>query len=172
MYDQTGQADWGYNAISNGGNTENSGWRTLTQPEWDYVFNTRTTTSGIRYAKARVNGKNGVILLPDDWDASTYDLNNTNSSGANFTSSTITAADWTNTLEANGAVFLPAAGYRSGSLVGVAANNNGFYWSASYYDSKQAYNLYFNTSNLYTDNNTTNTNRYYGVSVRLVRNVE
>ena len=172
LYDQTGQADWGYNAISNGGNTENSGWRTLTQPEWDYVFNTRTTTSGIRYAKARVNGKNGVILLPDDWDASTYDLNNTNSSGANFTSSTITAADWTNTLEANGAVFLPAAGYRSGSLVGVAANNNGFYWSASYYDSKQAYNLYFNTSNLYTDNNTTNTNRYYGVSVRLVRNVE
>ena len=51
LYDQTGQADWGYNAISNGGNSVGL-WRTLTQPEWDYVFNTRTTASGIRYAKA------------------------------------------------------------------------------------------------------------------------
>ena len=29
LFDQTGQADWGYNAISNGGNTGDSGWRTL-----------------------------------------------------------------------------------------------------------------------------------------------
>ena len=29
LFDQTGQADWGCNAISNGGNTANSGWRTL-----------------------------------------------------------------------------------------------------------------------------------------------
>ena len=52
LYDDNGQADWGYNAISNGGNTENSGWRTLTDDEWGYVIDTRSTTSGIRYAKA------------------------------------------------------------------------------------------------------------------------
>jgi len=77
LYDQTGQADWGYNAISNGGNTANQ-WRTLTQPEWNYVFYTRSTTSGIRYAKANVNNVNGVILLPDDWSSSTYSLSSTN----------------------------------------------------------------------------------------------
>ena len=48
LYDQTGKADWGYNAISNGGNTENQ-WRTLTEEEWGYVFNTRATSSGIRF---------------------------------------------------------------------------------------------------------------------------
>ena len=66
LFDQSGQADWGYNAISNGGNLENSGWRTLTQAEWQYLFNTRSTASGIRFAKAQVNNVNGVILLPDD----------------------------------------------------------------------------------------------------------
>jgi len=33
LNDQTGQADWGYNAISNGGNTTDT-WRTLTSDEW------------------------------------------------------------------------------------------------------------------------------------------
>ena len=42
---QNGQADWGYNVITNGGNTENSGWRMLSQcglstccglPVWDF----------------------------------------------------------------------------------------------------------------------------------------
>ena len=72
LYNQTGQADWGYNAISNGVNQENSGWRTLTQAEWYYVFNTRSTVSGIRYAKAQVNGVNGVMLFPDNWNSSYY----------------------------------------------------------------------------------------------------
>nr|ANG65667.1 hypothetical protein [uncultured bacterium G1] len=45
LYDQTGKADWGYNAISNGGNTENSGWRTLTTAEWQYLFSGRTNAS-------------------------------------------------------------------------------------------------------------------------------
>ena len=58
LYDYSGQADWGYNAISNGGNTENSGWRTLTGNEWNYVFYTRaaSTVNGVsnaRYAKAQ-----------------------------------------------------------------------------------------------------------------------
>jgi hypothetical protein len=52
LYDQTGQADWGYNPISNGGNQPNQ-WHTLTKEEWVYVFNTRNTASGIRFAKAR-----------------------------------------------------------------------------------------------------------------------
>ena len=163
LYDQTGQADWGYNPISNGGNTVNQ-WRTLTQPEWNYVFNTRTTISGIRYAKVNVNNVNGVILLPDDWSSSTYSLSNTNSSGASFSSNTITATQWA-TLESAGAVFLPAAGYRFQPSV-FEVGYYGYYWSASYKNSYYAYCVYFYDSYLGTDDRA---DHYFGQSVRLVR---
>ena len=141
----TGKVDWGCNAISNGGNTENQ-WRTLTKDEWVYVFDTRNTESGIRYAKARVNGVNGVILLPDDWNTSTYSLNSTNTTGASYTTNTITAADWS-TLEGAGAVFLPAAGCRGGTDMHYVGSD-GYYWSASYNDSNGARSVYFSDGNL------------------------
>ena len=130
LYDQTGQADWGYNAIINGGNMENSGWRTLTRSEWNYVCYTRTTTSNIRYALAKVNDVFGIILLPDDWDISTYTLNyiNGNNSGIDI----ISATDWVDVFEANGAVFLPSAGYRWGTQVYYPAEV-GWYWSSSWH---------------------------------------
>ena len=167
LYDDDGQADWGYNAISNGGNAENSGWRTLTRDEWVYVINSRNTTSGIRYAKATVNNVNGVVLLPNSWDAKVYTLNNTNSSDADFTSNTITAADWTNVLEASGAVFLPAAGYRAGTYVSNVGSN-GYYWSASSVQSYSKRYLYFGSGNLAVQGSYP----YNGQSVRLVRNAE
>ena len=170
QYDLNGSyanADWGvYNPISNGGNTANQ-WRTLTIEEWEYVFNTRTTTSDIRYAKAKVNNVNGVILLPDNWSASTYSLSSPNSSGASFSSNTITASQWT-TLESAGAVFLPAAGYRYGTSVS-SVGSYGYYWSASGGDSSYAFGVYFHDSYLSTGNHA---NRYDGRSVRLVRVAE
>lgn len=123
--------DWGNNSISNGGGRR---WFTLTRDEWVYVFNTRSTSSGIRYAKATVNGVNGVILLPDNWNSSNYSLSSTNNGGASFSSNRISQSDWTNRLEANGAVFLPAAGYRNWSGVDLVGSV-GYYWSASYNDS-------------------------------------
>ncbi len=164
LNDQTGQADWGYNAIINGGNTENQ-WFTLSKPEWDYVFNTRTTTSGIRYAKATVNEVNGVILLPDDWEISYYTLSNTNTPGASFSTNTISETEWA-TLEQHGAVFLPAAGYRSGTSV-FNVGSYGYYWSASCYGSLSAsWYVLFGGSLL--DAGGYN-GRSYGRSVRLVR---
>lgn len=166
LYDGNGQADWGYNAINNGGNTENSGWRTLTQPEWNYFFNTRSTASGIRYAKATVNGVNGVILLPDNWTASIYTLNDAN--GGNYDSNTISAADWTNELEANGAVFLPAAGLRNGASVNNAGSY-GYYWSASFFSKGYGCSVYLDSGGLGTGGgNKCN----HGISVRLVRFAE
>ena len=159
--------DWGvYNPISNGGNTANQ-WRTLTQPEWNYVFNTRTTTSGIRYAKANVNNVNGVILLPDDWSSSTYSLSNTNSSGVSFGSNTMTASQWS-TLEQAGAVFLPAAGSRLGTSV-LNVGFCGDYCSASYDGSGGRYCVCFYDSSL---NAGDFGGRYGGQSVRLVRVAE
>ena len=160
--------DWGTVIITNGGNTPNSGWRTLTKDEWVYLFKTRTTTSGIRYAKATVNNVKGVILLPDDWNASYHALVSANTADADFTSNPITAAEWTSDFEAHGAVFLPVAGRREGTSVSYV-NSSGHYWSSTSDGSNNAYQVFFDNSNL---NPSSNPNRYYGCSVRLVRDVE
>lgn len=169
LSDYTGQADWGYNAISNGGNTENCGWRTLKKDEWVYLFNSRTTPSGIRYAKATVNGVTGIILLPDDWSTTYYSLSNTNVGSAAWTSNTISASDWTNNLEKHGAVFLPTSGNRDGAN----APSSGFVssWSSDYYagNSKDAYVVYIPGDSVYPD---AQGQRSTGNPVRLVRNAE
>ena len=146
LYDQTGEADWGCNAISNGGDKPNQ-WRTLTKNEWVYLLNTRTTSSGMRYAKAQVDGVNGLIVLPDDWKTSYYTLNSTNTNLASFTSNTITATQW-QTLEQKGAVFLPAAGRREGTSLGSSVGDNGQYWSSNYYSNSSAHYLVFSNSNV------------------------
>ena len=150
LNDQTGMADWGYNAISNGGNTTNT-WRTLTGDEWVYVFYTRSTASRIRYAKAQVNGKNGVILLPDDWNESIYYLEGTNTGSTSFTTNIIIAENWSR-LETAGAVFLPAAGYRYETGVNDVGSYGG-YWSASaaYENGHHALYVYFDGENLNFD---------------------
>ena len=166
LNDQDERADWGYNAISSGGGQENSGWRTLTggdDGEWNYIFNERSTVSGILYAKANVNGVNGVILLPDDWSASYYSLSNANTPDASFSSNAITAQQWS-ALEQHGAVFLPAAGNRSGIMVGNVSSF-GLYWSASVYDVQHAWIVDLNWAGLYANDNGF---RYDGLSVRLV----
>ena len=166
LYDQTGQADWGYNPISNGGNQENQ-WRTLTTQEWQYVFDTRSTPSGIRYAKAKVNDVNGVILLPDDWSSDIYSLSNINSNDASYNSNTISANQWI-TFEDAGAVFLPASGNRNGTSVSLVGNY-GNYWSSSHNYLIGAryvgfYDTFLNT-NVYSYRND-------GYAVRLARDVE
>ena len=168
LYDQSGKADWGYNAISNGGNQENCGWRTLTMDEWVYVFNTRTTTSGIRYAKACVNGVNGVILVPDDWNSSIFILHSTNTENANCATNTINETTWNMYLAPYGCVFLPAAGRRYGISVGYVGSN-GYYWSATSCDSTFACYVYFNDANMVPQGYG---RRYIGLSVRLVRSAQ
>lgn len=138
--------DWGvYNPISNGGNEANL-WRTPTYNELMYIFNYRTTESGIRYAKANVNNVNGVILLPDDWNSNYYALNNTNNGNASFNSNIITTAQWS-TMEQLGAVFLPASGKRFGTSYGELGETGG-YWSSTHESYDNAYNVDFGDTNL------------------------
>ncbi|MBO6056784.1 MAG: hypothetical protein J6P64_00985 [Bacteroidales bacterium] len=129
LYDQTGLADWGCNAMINGGNTTNM-WRSLTRNEWDYVINNRITTSEIRYAKATVNDTEGLIILPDNWNESLYSLNNVNSHQALFNSNIITGSIWNSVFELNGAVFLPAGGFRRN--VQYYYGNVSHYWSSDH----------------------------------------
>ena len=166
-YNLTGSyanSDWGhYNAISNGGNTSNT-WRTLTRQEWDYIFNTRSTPSGIRYAKAKVNNVNGVILVPDNWSTNIYVLSCANQSEASFNSNVISASQW-NILQNAGIVFLPAGGFRYGTSVSHVGEY-GVYWSATNYGNYDAYVLFFVDSELSTSHLCPP--RYAGESVRLV----
>ena len=163
--------DWGvYNAIYNPktSTTDAPGiWRTLTNAEWAYLINTRSTTSGIRYAKATVNGVPGMIIVPDNWSTSTYALNSTNTTGAAFTTNVITSAQWT-TLENAGCAFLPAAGGRFGTSV-YYVGSYGSYWSGTCSSSYGAYSLNFDSGSVNPSNSIY---RYIGQSVRLVRSAQ
>ena len=158
------------------GATIGSGWRTLTSDEWQYVFNTRNastvnSTENARYAKAYLFGtKHGVILFPDSYThpdgvAAPTGINATND--ASWYANMYSADDWAK-MEAAGCVFLPAAGYRSGSSVSDVGSY-GYYWSSSFITTNYTYRVYFN----YGSMSPTNYNdRYNGCSVRLVRDAE
>ena len=158
--------DWGiYNAISNGGNQPGL-WRTLTKPEWDTLINIRATASGIRYAKATVNGVKGLIIVPDNYSASTYALNSANTTAADFTSNVTTPDQWT-LLENAGCVFLPVTGRRFGYSI-VGAGVSGDYWSATHYNCGHTYKLLFMSGSLGTH---WFDYRFSGHLVRLVHDV-
>lgn len=172
LYDQTGFADWGKNRISN---DDSHQWRTLTIEEWNYILNARNTSSGIRYAKAKVNDVHGVIIIPDNWSSSTYHLNATNSATATYASNIISKSIWTSILEANGAVFLPAGSIRRGTEIEDVGILKGYYWSSSNYygpeniKSTIASNIEFNDYDFYVGNDWLKS-KDNGLSVRLVCN--
>lgn len=167
--------DWGvFNSISNGGNWPGL-WRTLTKDEWNYVCSGRTneSVSGLFYAKASIvladnTSVNGGILLPDDWCASIYSLNQCNDPDSDFTTNVIAAADW-DVMEAAGAIFLPASGYRYEEGGVVKMKDEGLYchyWSVTprVEDESHAYGQDIHGSYSYTNFG----ERQWGFSVRLV----
>jgi tRNA A-37 threonylcarbamoyl transferase component Bud32 len=166
LCDYNGQADWGYNAISNGGNEEGL-WRTLTMDEWRYLLDERSTATGMRFAKANVEGVNGLLLLPDDWDNS-YQLNDVNNDDINYLSNTIPQPFWKDKVESQGAVFLPAAGIRDGTTVGLLGKY-GFYWSATHSGIFDAKGIYFSDS-FFNHENTHK--KCHSRCVRLVRDAK
>ena len=173
LYDGNGQADWGYNAISNGGNAEGQ-WRTLTKDEWTYVFNTRTasTVNGVdnaRYAKAKVSDVQGVILFPDRYIhpttvAQPVGINNTGSTG--WYGNNYSADDFA-LMQDIGAVFLPTTGCRNGIEVSNVDNGGRYYTSThSQYDYVSV--VYLESADFIVSM----IERFFGCSVRLVRPAE
>ena len=151
--------EWGVNAISNGGNEANL-WRTLTNDEWGYLFNTRADASS-KYGQATVAGVIGIIVLPDVYNGTAI-----NTDHSAWDNNTISASNWAS-YEANGAVFLPAAGFRDGTGV-YNVGSNGFYWSSTPGDEYDAYYLYFDSEYLDPQYDY---RRNYGRSVRLVKDL-
>ena len=162
--------DWGvYVPISNGGN-EVGMWRTLTATEWTYLISNR---SGVKHALATVCGVAGLILLPDNWPATWPSGGGTAIEisipgyPVYYTSYVYNDDQWA-VLEANGAVFLPSAGYRNGATYGNGAPMIGYYWltNSENNSNKKAHCIEITGESIEVAANY----RYYGSSVRLVRN--
>ncbi len=170
--------DWGTNAISNGGNHANL-WRTLTREEWLFILHGRPNADKL-VALATVNSQRGLILLPDNWNLpkgltlfsvtekgfswnsarENYEINDDVN---HFKENIYTRDEWEK-LEAAGAVYFPIAGGRSETTVGEIGNE-GLYWSATSAGAQKAALFAVSINYVWiTDNN-----RYFGYSVRLVR---
>lgn len=160
------KADWGTLAISNGGNAANSGWYTCSNADWQHLFESRNTS--MRYARATVCSKQGVILFPDAYThPNGVPLAKTNDD-SRYGSNIYNADAWAK-MEAAGAVFLPAAGIRlldnNGKVVVQQDGDMVAYWSSTSSSSYSADLLFVYNSQLqYTIGN-----RYQGYSVRLMR---
>ena len=168
QYDYFGSfVDWGTLKI---GSDSAEVWRTLTAAEWYYIFEGRENASSL-WGVAQVWGVNGLILLPDNWVAP---------EGVVFKPAIYEEEDiwyfsvhqtFTKTLwqrmERAGAVFLPAAGFRSGTNTSNM-EYCGYYWSSSPNGSNRASCLYFDSDGKSIDNNY----RHFGLSVRLVKEVD
>ena len=166
--------DWGW-LIGDG-----TIWRTLTQNEWYYLlFYRHNTTIGgkeARFAKGTVNNVPGLILFPDEYEhpAGVTTPTGINALTNDFTVNNYDVAAWTQ-MENVGCIFLPAAGCRNGTeYTNTDRYVAGKYWSSTPHSS-QAYNAYF----LNFTNGTGTTSvivqagaRYYGYSVRLVKDAE
>lgn len=155
--DEALKSDW---AASLGGD-----WMTLTSGQWKYILSDRTNASQ-KYGHGKVGDQNGLIILPDAFVVP---------AGLSFTAG---SSEWENSyitdqwdqMEANGAVFLPAAGFRKGTTVNYAGSR-GYYWSSTSNesDADRAYGMNFDSNFL---GPSSNFNRNRGRSVRLARVVE
>ena len=167
---------WGSEPIVNGGNKAGM-WRTLTSEQWAWIIYDRNNAHEL-VALGTINDVKGTILLPDNWKqpagitfvpSEEYGLlrdggKYVNEEPANYEGNTYTREQWAQ-MEAAGAVFLPAAGYRDSSGVDEVGRE-GNYWSASPNDDSSAYYVFFDARSL---NPLADNTHDTGCSVRLVR---
>ena len=143
-------------------------WRTLTDGEWTYLLSERANATNL-LGMATINvdastSVHGLVLLPDTWTAiSTVPFAPRGSVNANQ----LALSQW-ETMEANGAVFLPAAGNRNGTTL-ASTGVNGNYWTATNEGADKAYYMGFATATVSANRSG---NRYLGRAVRLVQNAD
>lgn len=156
-------------------------WRVMTKDEWGYLLNSRRVNGGkLSYGFGNVHGKNGLIVLPDDWNGN-VDRNFTYGTASGWPNVYTESTDvtWAQ-MEVAGVVFLPAAGCR---YKGAATNNSinyyhsdvewkdirGCYWSSNAYSkgAAWAYSMYFDNGGLNTAS--LDWDASYGFCVRFVK---
>ena len=162
-------------------NSADNDWFTISQEQMNCLLKTRNTTTinnveNARYSLAIINNDvasvKGAILFPDNYIGGNPEgvvwntINYGNSSYAQGTQ--CTTAGW-NALNANGCVFLPAAGGRNGTSVGNAGEQ-GWYASSTVtpdISGDSEYALYFYSGNIYI----ASSKKWGGNAVRLVRDL-
>lgn len=114
LWEYSGQADWGFNPIVNGGNTTNL-WRTLKVEEVQYMLMYRETLSSYNWVLGFIEGGwyGGMILFPDDYLLDTAEFNRFYDN--NTMSYHFTANEWKR-WEEDGCVYLP------GNMIGWTSN--------------------------------------------------
>lgn len=176
--------DWGIANIQNGGGRDK--WRTPGYGELYYLNFTRYAStvkgaSNARFAKVWIMGDPGYygfVLFPDNYvhpsllpDLFTKeDINNCHNPAVS-----LHVSDW-NKMEAAGAVFLPAGGYRNGTTVTLKlyGTEYGNYWTSTKTTNQGSYNdSYAIMLNFGEDSESDffdfyNFPRYNGCSVRLI----
>ena len=170
--------DWGVHcAIENGGN-EAGLWRLLTRTEARYLLEVRTasTVAGVenaRHVRGKVNGIHGLIIFPDSYvhpDSVALPMgvnNNGLSSAEGWNDNDYSEADWA-LMEQAGAVFLPAAGYRVGTIViddDITGDRDGRYWTSTLQHTGNASALIASPREV----GTTGMEIHDGLAVRLVK---
>ena len=140
-------------------------WRTLSKAEWGYLLGydpdqwVQTDGYGRPGAKNLCAWKelddgthNGFVILPD---------------GTENPSEVLGSITKTSDLAIHGAVFLPAAGFRYGTIMDDVVGSYGFYWLSTPLENQgSAYYLFFTSPGFLK---TINGSRNFGYSVRLVR---
>ncbi len=166
---------WNGLTITNGGTYT---WRPMDKDEWAYLLTNKARGAKIgeteksRFARATVAGVNGLLIFPDSdsdiWNTSTMGTvppTGINSTGSQaWGTNSYTAAQFV-AMYGAGIVFLPAAGCRDSSSIDLVGTL-GHYWSSTAGSSAGAYSLNCNKVAVYPSYFD---NRYYGRSVRLVR---
>lgn len=143
------------------GSTIEGGWRTPTADEWHYLLFERVGAED-KWGTGTVNNTHGLLLLPDKWELP---------SGCRFVSG---SQGWDNNIysngewelmEAAGAVFLPADGFRWGEMP-YSFDCEGLYWSSTTKGKGCPYTMHFDGNILAVD---WDDDPQFGQSVRLVR---
>jgi len=186
LYDGTFQ-DWGTKM--------GEGWSTLSADQWKYLLNTRTNASSLKQI-ARVGSVVGIMLFPDNWDKVNLVEKQYNEYFEVYIYN-YTLEQWAE-LEEAGALFLPAAGRRTGGYGNMInkeqveednpANLNGghykhqdntniycYYWTSTINESTKDVSYLHNIQALGGDKYTIGTGAVwgekgrYGQSVRLAK---
>jgi len=175
--------DWGKANIQNGGGRDK--WRTPAYGELNYLLFTRAAStvkgaSNARFVKVMIQDPlvYGFVLFPDNYihpsllaDLFTKeDINNCHNHAVS-----LHASDW-NKMEAAGAVFLPAGGYRDGTTVTLKLYDTeyGDYWTSTETTNQGSFNdtyaimLNFGRDSASDFFDFYNFPRYNGCSVRLI----
>ena len=149
--------DWGNNLIM--GDLANT-WRTLSLNEWTYLLRQRENANNL-YTYANINGTNGLVLLPDKWEAiDEIPI----SIATDYSANTFSFSQW-ETLEAKGAVFLPSCGVYMGN--NYNHETAGLYWTNTPDESDETKSHCLYVTKRYVDINYSG-NRSTNRSVRLV----